>query len=58
MPDLENRLARKFGFRPAGDEWLAAFGVDPEKAGLSAFELGLVRSMIRMQLRQVYSQSK
>ena len=56
MPDLENRLVRKLGFRPDGDEWLAAFGVNPEKAGLSAFEVGLVRKMIRMQIQKLTGQ--
>lgn len=58
MPDLENRLVRKLGFRPDGDEWLAAFGVNPEKAGLSAFEVGLVRKMIRMQIQKITKQQK
>ena len=58
MPDLENRLVEKLGFRPDGDEWLAAFGVNPKKAGLSAFEAGLVRKMIQMQIRQVLRQKK
>ena len=58
MPDLENRLVGKLGFRPDGDEWLAAFGVNPKKAGLSAFEVRLVRKMIRMQIQQVLMQKK
>ena len=52
MPDLEERIVEKLGFKPAGDEWLTAFGVNPKKAGLSAFEVGLVRKMIRVQLQQ------
>jgi hypothetical protein len=58
MPDLENRLVRKLGFRPDGDEWLEAFGVNPEKAGLSAFEVGLVRKMIRMQIQKITKPKK
>ncbi len=33
MPDLEDRLVGKLGFRPDGEEWLAAFGVNPKKPG-------------------------
>jgi hypothetical protein len=56
MPDLENRLVKKLGFQPDGDEWFAAFGVDPKKAGLSAFEVELVRKMIRMQIQKITKQ--
>ena len=58
MPDLENRLVKKLGFQPDEDEWLAAFGVNPKKAGLSAFEVGLVRKMIRMQIQKITKQGK
>jgi hypothetical protein len=58
MPDLENRLVEKLGFQPKGDDWLAAFGVNPKKAGLSAFEVGLVRKMIRMQIQKITKQQK
>jgi len=53
MPDLEKRLVEKLGFQPKRDDWLVAFGVNPEEAGLSAFEVGLVRKMIRMQIQKV-----
>ena len=53
MADLENRLVKKLGFRTDGDEWLTAFGVNPKESGLSAFEVGLVRKMIRMQIQKI-----
>ena len=53
MPDLEKRLVEKLGFQPKRDDWLVAFGVNPQEAGLSAFEVGLVRKMIRMQIQKV-----
>ena len=53
MPDLEKRLVEKLGFQPKRDDWLVAFGVNPKEAGLSAFEVGLVRKMIRMQIQKV-----
>ena len=56
MPDLENRLVKKLGYRPDKDEWLSAFGVNPKKAGLSAFEVGLMRKMIRMQIQKLTGQ--
>ena len=58
MPDLENRLVKKLGFQPDEDEWLAAFGVNPKKAGLSAFEVELIRKMIRMQIQKITKQQK
>jgi hypothetical protein len=53
MPDLENRLVQKLDFKPESNEWFPAFGVNPKKAGLSAFEVGLVRKMIRMQIQKI-----
>ena len=53
MPDLEKRLVEKLGFQPKRDDWLVAFGVNPKEAGLSAFQVGLVRKMIRMQIQKV-----
>ena len=53
MPDLEKRMVEKLGFQPKRDDWLVAFGVNPKEAGLSAFEVGLVRKMIRMQIQKV-----
>jgi hypothetical protein len=50
MPDIERQLSEKFGFAPAGEKWLPAFGVNPKEAGLSALEVNLVRNMIRTQI--------
>lgn len=58
MPDLETRLVEKLGFQPKGDDWLVAFGVNPTKAGLSGFEVGLVRKMIRMQIQKITRRKK
>jgi len=43
-------LADKFGFAPAEEKWLPAFGVNPKEAGLSTLEVNLVRNMIRTQI--------
>ena len=58
MPDLETRLVEKLGFQPKGDDWLVAFGVNPTKAGLSGFEVGLVRKMIRIQIQKITRRKK
>jgi len=58
MPDLETRLVEKLGFQPKGDDWLVAFGVNPTKAGLSGFEVGIVRKMIRMQIQKITRRKK
>jgi len=58
MPDLEKRLVEKLGFQSKRDDWLVAFGVNPKEAGLSAFQVGLVRKMIRMQIQKVIKPKK
>lgn len=58
MPDLENQLVSKLGFQTAGDEWFSAFGVNPKKAGISTFELKLVRKLIRIQIQKITEQKK
>jgi len=51
-------LAEKFGFAPAGEKWLPAFGVNPKEAGLSTLEVNLVRNMIKMQIRKLVDRKK
>ena len=58
MTGLENRLVDKLGFQPKEDDWLVAFGVNPLKAGLSDFQVGLVRKMIRMQIQKITQRAK
>lgn len=53
MADLEERITSKLGFRFVGEEWLPAFGVNPKKEGLTAFEVGLVRKMISAQMARL-----
>jgi len=50
MIDLERRLQAELGFRPVTNRWLTAFSVNPQDSGLSKFELGMVRQMVRRQL--------
>lgn len=53
MDDLERRICREFGYRPAGDLWLPAFSVDYSKAGLNVIEATLLRTMVRQQLQEL-----
>ena len=53
MPDLEERITKKLGYRFVGEEWLRAFGVNPKEEGLTAFEVGLVRKMISVQMARL-----
>lgn len=50
LPDLEMRFRNDLKLRPAEDQWLPAFSVNTTRAGLSAFELTFLRSIIRSQL--------
>lgn len=53
MADIERRLLAELDYAPVEDRWLRAFTVDPKAEGLSAFEIRMVRSMVRLQLRQM-----
>lgn len=53
MEDFERQL-RVLGYRPAEELWLPAFTLDLEKIGVTAFELGLVRTIVRMQMQKMF----
>ena len=55
MTDLEVRLIKQFGYRPADQTWVTAFAVNPAKAGLSAWETNLVQRLVRAQLDKMSS---
>jgi hypothetical protein len=50
LADLEKRLRRELNYVPGEQLWLPAFSVNTTSAGLSNFELSLMRSLIRSQL--------
>jgi len=50
LHDLEKRLCHDLKYRPADQVWLPVFSVNTRKAGLSEFEIGLVRRVVRSQL--------
>jgi len=47
MTDLEERLRSTLGYRPAVERWMTALAVNPERSGLSARQLDLMRSWVR-----------
>ena len=51
MADLELRLCRELGYRPAEDRWLLAFGVNPRAMGVSEFEVAFTTRLVRAQLK-------
>ncbi|MCX8157808.1 MAG: hypothetical protein N3J91_15440 [Verrucomicrobiae bacterium] len=51
MHDLEQRLRAELGYRPAREEWLTAFSINPRAAGITELELNWVRSLIEWQIR-------
>jgi hypothetical protein len=53
MTDLEQRLRDALGYRPGEDRWLTAFAINPRRAGLSEWELNLMRSWIRSRLGEL-----
>jgi hypothetical protein len=50
LPDMEQRLRKELKYTPTQDLWLPVFSVNTTRAGLSNFELTLMRSIIRSQL--------
>jgi pheromone shutdown protein TraB len=50
LADMEKRLRRELRYVPVEEFWLPVFSVNTEKAGLSDFELTLLRSVLRSQL--------
>ncbi len=50
MPDLERRLREELAYRPAEERWWTAFGVNARQAGVSAWEINLMRSWARAQM--------
>jgi hypothetical protein len=50
MADLEARLRKDLHLKPIEDEWLRAFGVNPERAGLTLFEVETIRETVRQEL--------
>lgn len=53
MPDMETRLETEFGYRPVKDEWLQAFDVNPEKAGVTPAEVQLIKGVVDWQLKML-----
>ena len=47
MKELAARLEQELHYQPAGEEWLPAFGVNPEAAGVNQMQLGMIRSAIQ-----------
>ena len=50
LVDLEKRLRHELRYVPVEEFWLPVFSVNTEQAGLSNFELTLLRSVLRSQL--------
>lgn len=57
MDNFERQL-RSLGYRPVDELWLPAFTLDLEQAGVTGFELGLVRAMVRMQMQKMFPDEK
>jgi hypothetical protein len=57
MPDLEKRICKDHGYKPAQDKWLVSFSVHPENSGLTPLDIAFVRKMVRHQLRHQSNQS-
>ena len=52
MPDLEMRLRRELGYRPAQEKWFTAFGVDLAAAQVSQAERDFVNDFVKWQLKE------
>ena len=50
LPDLEKRLRQELRYQPGEQIWLPVFSVNTTQAGVSNFELNLLRTFMRSQL--------
>lgn len=57
MPDLERRLREELAYCPAEERWWTAFGVNARQAGVSAWEINLMRSWARAQMNGLKSET-
>lgn len=55
MADLERRVCQQLDYRPDGDVWLTAFGVDLVQFGITRWERELIRFMTRRQMKMLNS---
>lgn len=53
MQDLETRIRSEFGYKPSGEIWYKAFGVDTSKYGISEFEINLLKRIIDNTIKQM-----
>jgi hypothetical protein len=53
MTDLEQRLRDTLGYRPGKERWLTAFAINPRQAGLSDWEVNLMRAWVRSRLGEL-----
>lgn len=58
MPDLEMRLQQELGYRPVKDDWLTAFSVDPQKTGVTAAEVQLIKGIVDWQMKMLKPPAK
>jgi hypothetical protein len=50
MADLEKLLREELKYRPLDEVWLTAMTVNTRTAGLSSFEMEMMRSLIQWQM--------
>ena len=55
MPDMEQRLRRELGYRPAEQLWFTAFSVDLAAARISEGEWEFVHSFVKREMEQLQS---
>ena len=48
MKELSERLEGELQYRVAGEQWLPAFGVNPQTAGINEQQLAMVRMALQM----------
>jgi hypothetical protein len=57
MPDLETRLRRELGYRPADETWFTAFEVNLASAQVSPTESEFIDNLVKWQLREAGASS-
>ncbi len=52
LPDMEQRLTERFGYKESGVQWFAAIVVDLKKTGLTPAQVKTTREMLKNQIQR------
>lgn len=57
MMDMETHLRDDLGYQPVATQWVQAFGVDPDKSGLSKADILMIKGIVDWQMKMLKPQA-